>query len=81
MFERTEIILGKDNIEKLKGSLKEKVTNGIDMAFLCRKMATIFKDFDIKLSLSDLDKKEMDKDALYAFYKELEFKSLLKDLE
>ena len=71
----------KDNIENLKGSLKEKVTNGIDMAFLCRKMATIFKDFDIKLSLSDLDKKEMDKDALYAFYKELEFKSLLKDLE
>lgn len=71
----------KDNIENLKGSLKEKVINGIDMAFLCRKMATIFKDFDIKLTLSDLDKKEMDKDALYAFYKELEFKSLLKDLE
>ena len=43
-------------------------------------MATIIRDFDINLTLEDTIKKEEDGEKLLAFYKELEFKSLIKDL-
>ncbi len=66
---------------EIKGALGAKVEAGKDSAKLCQKMATIFRDFDIKISIDDLDKKEANKEKLMGFYKELEFKSLIKELD
>ena len=72
------IILHKDEI---KGALGKNIQENYESAKLCQKMATIIRDFDIKISLDDTIRQEPDKEALIAFYKELEFKSLLKEIE
>ena len=72
------IILHKDEI---KGALGKNIQENYESAKLCQKMATIIRDFDIKITLDDTIKQEPDKEALIAFYKELEFKSLLKEIE
>ena len=69
------------NSASIKGSVGEKIRNNIESARLCQKMATILRDFDIKISLEDTERKEMDKEKLVNFYQELEFKSLLKEIQ
>lgn len=66
--------------EEIKGADGEKIRTHYDSAVLCRKMATILRDFDIHLTLQDTQRKECDTDKLISFYQELEFKSLLKDM-
>ncbi len=66
--------------EELKGADKEKVCTYYEQAILCRKMATIITDFDLPVSIDDTVRRECDKEKLIAFYQELEFKSLLKEL-
>lgn len=66
--------------EELKGADKEKVCTYYEQAILCRKMATIITDFDLPVSIDDTVIRECDKEKLIAFYQELEFKSLLKEL-
>ena len=66
--------------DEIKGSVGEKIRNNVESARLCQKMATILRDFDIKISLTDTEKKECDKERLIAFYTELEFKTLLKEI-
>ncbi len=68
------------HMEEIKGAMGEKIKNNYESARLCRKMATIIRDFDIKISLEDTVYQEPDKNRLIEFYKELEFKSLLKEL-
>ncbi len=72
------IILHKDEI---KGALGKNVQENYESAKLCQKMATIIRDFDMKITLEDTAKQEPNKEELIAFYKELEFKSLLKDIQ
>ncbi|MDE6656721.1 MAG: hypothetical protein K2J85_07005, partial [Anaeroplasmataceae bacterium] len=72
-----EIIAHKDEI---KGADGVKIQENYEQALLCRKMATIIRDFDIAVSLEDTLKKEYDRDKLISFYQELEFRSLLKDV-
>ena len=69
------------NKESIKGSVGEKIRNNVESARLCQKMATIIRDFDIKIDVADTERKEIDKERLVAFYQELEFKSLLKEIE
>ena len=66
--------------EEITGSDGEKIRAYYDSAVLCKKMATILRDFDIKVTLDDITKKEANKEKLVAFYTELEFKSLLKEI-
>jgi len=74
-----------DNIiehrNEIKGALGKNVQENYESAKLCQKMATIIRDFPIKITLEDTIKQEPDKEKLIAFYKELEFKSLLKDID
>ena len=67
--------------DEIKGALGKNVQENYESAKLCQKMSTIIRDFDIKITLDDTKKQEPDKEKLIAFYKELEFKSLLKDIE
>ncbi len=66
--------------EEIKGADGLKVCTHYEQALLCKKMATILRDFDIQLSVQDTLKKEFDRDKLINFYQELEFKSLLKEV-
>lgn len=65
---------------EIKGADGLKIQEGYEQALLCRKMATIIRDFDMSITLEDTFKKDCDRDKLIAFYQELEFKSLLKEV-
>ncbi|MGM9970125.1 MAG: DNA polymerase I [Anaeroplasma sp.] len=68
------------NKDEIKGSDGEKIRTNYEQAILCKKMATILRDFDIKIDVNDTIKHEPDTEKLMAFYTELEFKSLIKEL-
>lgn len=72
-----EIIAHKDEIKGVDG---EKIRNNFESAKICQKMATIIRDFNMNISLEDTKRRDCDKDKLIAFYTELEFKSLLKEM-
>ncbi len=65
---------------EIKGADGHKIQEGYEQALLCKKMATILRDFDIHVTIDDCLKKEYDRDKLIGFYQELEFKSLLKEV-
>jgi len=69
-----------ENMEVIKGADGEKIRANYEQALLCKKMATILREFDINLNLDDTVRQEPNKEMLIKFYTELEFKSLLKDL-
>lgn len=68
------------NADNIKGKLGENIRQDKDTAKLCQKMATIIRDFDIDLTLDDTKRQQADNEKLYAFYTELELKSLINDL-
>lgn len=70
-----------DHKDEIKGALGENIRTYYESAILTKKMATILRSFDIKLTLDDTKKKECNMDELLKFYNELEFKSLLKNIE
>ena len=68
------------NMDNIKGAMGQKIKDNYENARLCKKMATIIRDFDIELNFEDTKRQEPDYDNLRKFYTELEFKSLLKEM-
>lgn len=69
------------NIDKISGKDKDKLLDGKDLAYLCRKMATILLDCPIDLEISDILRQESNVDIVNEFYKTLEFRSLIVKTE
>lgn len=67
-----------ENIEEIKGSVKEKLIVDKENAYISYKLATIFCDVPINIDLEDL-KYTGDKPELNELYEKLEFKSFLKN--
>lgn len=67
-----------DNIEKIKGALKQKLIDGENDAFTSREIVTIYTEVEMDITIDDLKIVE-EKSGLSDLYKELEFFSLLKD--
>ena len=68
-----------DNIDNIKGKLKDKLIADKDNAFFSKELATIYKDIDFDISFEDLKRKEIDEKKLYNLYEELEFYSFIKN--
>ena len=66
--------------EALKGALKEKICNNIELIKTSKWLATIKTDVPINLDMEQLKHEEADKEALKALYDELEFYALTKKL-
>ncbi len=69
-----------EDIDNIKGSLKDKLIKDKDTAFLSRKLGTIDKNVPIDISLSQLDFKEYNKEELFEVFSYLEFKNLISSL-
>lgn len=67
-----------ESIDEIKGKMKEKLEAGKDIAFLSKKLATIYTDATLQLNMEDIWLKE-DIDALNAFYLKYEMNSFLKE--
>lgn len=69
-----------NNIDLIKGKLKEKLVNDKNNAYLSYKLATIYQEVPIKINFEDFKYRGPNKEKLIKIYETLEFYSLLKNL-
>jgi len=68
------------NVEKIESEkLRKRLIEFKEQAKLSRELATVDPDVPVDVDLDELKLKEPDRERLYELFKELEFKSLLKD--
>ena len=70
-----------DNIESVTGKTKEKLVSDKEMAFISKKIATIYRDVPLNINLEDLKYAPDDNNGLIELFKELEFFSFLKNMD
>ena len=63
-----------------KPALKAKLVTGQESAYLSKELATICREVPLEAKLTDLVKRDLDRDALRALFGELEFGSFIKRL-
>ena len=68
-----------EHIDEIKGSVKDKLIQDKDNAYMSYDIATIYKDVPLNVELEDLAYIPKDKNELYKIYNELEFYSLIKE--
>src|SRR6266540_7526477 len=69
------------NIDQIENRWKNKLEQNKENAFMSRELAQIKTDLNIKLDLEHAKTQAWDIPMLEAFFKELEFRSLLKTLD
>ena len=69
-----------ENIESIKGSVKQKLIDDKKSAFDSKEIATIYKQVPLDFSLEDTLLKKCDLNKLKEDYEELEFYSFLKNI-
>lgn len=68
-----------EHIDEIKGSVKDKLIQNKDNAYMSYDIATIYKDVPLNVELEELAYIPKDKNELYKIYNELEFYSLIKE--
>ena len=68
-----------EHIHEIKGSVKDKLIQDKDNAYMSYDIATIYKDVPLNVELEELAYIPKDKNELYKIYNELEFYSLIKE--
>ena len=69
-----------DNVDELKGKMKEKVAANKELAFLSRELATIIVDIDFDENFDDMVLGQPDATSLGPVLEELEFRTLSRRL-
>jgi len=68
-----------ENIDKLKGSVKKKLEDNKDMAFMSKKMATIVRDGPFKLDLNECKTRDkVDNEKVLEIFEDFELGSLIR---
>lgn len=68
-----------EHIDEIKGSVKDKLIQDKDNAYMSYDIATIYKDVPLNVELEELAYIPKNKNELYKIYNELEFYSLIKE--
>lgn len=66
-----------ENIDQIKGKLKEKLEKDKDNAFLSKQLATIYRDMELPFSLDECQFDQMD-EGVNDFYQKYEMNSLIR---
>lgn len=69
-----------ENLWQVKDSVRRKLEDGKDSAYLSKQVATLWFDAPVALELADMDVKELDTAKLKDLLTKLEFRSLLRNL-
>lgn len=67
-----------ENIENIKGTLKQKLIDEKEKAYYSYELATIYKEVPLEININDLEYKQPNIEKLNEMYEELEFYSFLK---
>ena len=67
-----------ENLDQLKGKMKEKVEANKELAYMSKELATIILDVPIELNEKDLTRDEPNQEKLIEIFTELEFKTMAK---
>lgn len=70
-----------DHIDEIKGKMQEKLISDKENAFFSKQIATIYKDIDFSMTFEDLKRGEVNSLELNNLYENLEFYSMLKEVE
>ena len=70
-----------ENLESIKGKLKERLADGREDAFMSRDLARLVDDLDLNTELEALVVAGEDPEKLVPLYAELEFKELLREVK
>lgn len=70
-----------DNIDNIKGAVKQKLIDGKESAFMSKDIATIYNKVPVEYSLEELKYNGPDTEKLKEMYNDLEFYSFLKDFK
>lgn len=71
---------GGNELDGIKGKLKEKLLSNKELAYLSRELGTIFLEVPLDFTLEDLAIQEYNNDALYQLFVKLQFKSFIDRL-
>ncbi len=69
-----------EHLDEIKGSVRTKLENDKESAFLSKKLATIVRNMPVEIDLDELRYRGADTQALAELYREFEFTSLLTAL-
>ena len=67
-----------ENVDELKGKIKEKIVENKDLGFLSKKLATIITDVPVEYNFDDLKISEPNNDKILSIFDELEFSNLMQ---
>ncbi|MGL4662252.1 MAG: DNA polymerase I [Culicoidibacterales bacterium] len=67
-----------ENLDSVKGKLKEKLEQNKDLAFMSKELATIICDMEVPYTLDELEYKEPDFEMVRDFFEMMEFHSLIR---
>ncbi|MNU54501.1 DNA polymerase I [compost metagenome] len=67
-----------ENVEQLKGKMKENMINFKDQGILSKLLATIILDAPVEFNAEELKAEQADKDAILEIFTDLEFRNLAK---
>ena len=65
-----------ENVDELKGKIKDKIIENKDLGFLSKKLATIITNVPVEYNFDDLKISEPNNDKILSIFDELEFKRL-----
>ena len=70
-----------ENIDEIKGKMKEKLIKDRENAFLSRKLATVYKDVEVEYNKDKLKVETKNLELLLEIYKKMEFKKFSSNIE
>ena len=69
-----------EELEGVKGKLKEKLEAGKDLAFMSRELGTIYREVPLEFKLEDIAHEKYNNDELYNLFVKLQFKNYIDKL-
>jgi DNA polymerase-1 len=67
-----------EQADQINGKLGENLRNNKDMGLLCKRLATITTDAELAISLDELTYQGFDQESLNQFYRDVEFRGMIK---
>lgn len=70
-----------EDVEDIKGKLKEKLVANKELAYLSRELGTIYREVPVNINLDQITRKEFNNSKLYDIFIKLQFRNFIEKLQ